>query len=75
MHRSELIEWIVTIASILAWWPRIFAGYDPTWYHLVIYYLVPAALLVIFFRRFARMKAGLQYSEDSVKQQPPGPRP
>jgi hypothetical protein len=73
MHRSELIEWIISIACILLWWPRIFSGYDPVWYHLVIYYLVPLTLLVIFFRRYGRMKAGLKYSEDSLKNLPPGP--
>lgn len=74
MHRSELIEWIIIIACILAWWPRIFWGLDATWYHLLTYYFVPGVLLVIFFRRFARMKAGFKYSEDVVKNQPPGPR-
>jgi len=74
MHRSELIEWIIIIACIVGWWPRIFWGYNPGWYHLLVYYLVPATLVVISLRRFARMRAGLQYSEDALKHQPPGPR-
>lgn len=74
MNRTELIEWIVMIASVVLWWPRIFMGYDPLWYHLLIYVGVPVALVVIFFRRFARMKAGLKFSEDSLKNMPPGPR-
>lgn len=75
MHRSELIEWIIIIAGIVAWWPRIFWGYDPGWYHALIYYIFPLALIVIFFRRFARVRAGLKYSEDVAKtQQPPQPR-
>jgi len=74
MHRTELIEWIIIIASIVLWWPRIFMGYDAVWYHLLIYYAVPVALLVICFRRYGRMKAGLKFSEDSLKGQPPGPR-
>ena len=74
MHRTELIEWIIILASIVLWWPRIFLGYDPLWYHLLLYVGVPVTLLVIFFRRLARVRAGLKYSEESLKNQPPGPR-
>lgn len=76
MHRTELIEWIITILCIILWWPRIFWGYDAQWYHVLIYYVVPIVLLVIFFRRLARVRAGLKYSEETVKHQqtPPGPR-
>jgi hypothetical protein len=74
MERSELIEWIVIILCIVLWWPLIF-GFHPVWYRLFLYIGESTALLIILLRRFARMKAGLKFSEDSLKTMPPGPRP
>jgi hypothetical protein len=69
MARDELVEWIIIILSVVLWWPRLFLGYDPLWYHVTIYYLVPIALVAIFVRRYRRMKAGLEYSEKVVQSQ------
>jgi len=74
MERDELIEWIVIIACIVLWWPLIF-GFRPPWYLPALCIGETAALLVIFFRRLARVRAGLKYSEDVMKNQPPGPHP
>lgn len=63
MQRTELIEWIVMIGVIVAWWPRVFMGYDPLWYHVLVYYVTPLALIVIFVRRYRRMEKGLEYSQ------------
>ena len=69
MEKSELIEWIVIIACVVSWWPRIFLGYDPLWYHVLIYYAAPVALVAILVRRIRRMRAGLEYSEKAVQSQ------
>jgi len=77
MQRAELWEWIILILCIILWWPRIFWGFDALLYHILIYYLVPVALLIIFIRRYVRMKEGLKYSEEAARKQPlpPGPPP
>lgn len=75
MSRDEIIEWAVIILSVVLWWPRLFLNYDPLWYHLLIYYAVPVALIVIFVRRYRRMKAGLEYSEKVVQSQRYGQSP
>ncbi|NLO04876.1 MAG: hypothetical protein GX131_03495 [candidate division WS1 bacterium] len=69
MERNELIEWLLIIASIIAWWPRIFLGYDPLWYHVLIYYVTPLLLVVILFRRYRRMQEGFEYSRKIVDAQ------
>jgi len=69
MERNELIEWIVIILCVIAWWPLIFWNFNPLWYHLLIYYGAPLALVLIFIRRHRRMKAGLEYSEQVAKSQ------
>jgi uncharacterized protein (DUF983 family) len=81
MDRTELIEWIIIIVSILAWWPYILIrggmvawGY-PLWYHVLIHYVVPLILVLIFVRRYRRMKAGLDYSQQVVDTQRPGQPP
>jgi hypothetical protein len=72
MARDELIEWIIMILCVLLWFPRIFFGFNPLWYHLLIYYVEPVALVVIFVRRYRRMKAGFEYSEKVARSQIPG---
>jgi hypothetical protein len=67
MSRRELIEWIVMLVIVVAWWPRIFMGYDPLWYHILIYYVSPVVLVVIFINRYRNMQAGFQYSEDMMQ--------
>lgn len=72
MERNELIEWIVMILCVIAWWPLIFLNFNPLWYHLLLYYGTPIVLVIIFIRRHRRMKAGLAYSEQVAKSQIPG---
>lgn len=63
MERRELVEWIVIIAIIVAWWPRIFLGFDAAWYYALIYYVSPVVLILIFVGRYRKMQAGLEYSQ------------
>lgn len=74
MERNELIEWIIIIGCVVLWWPRLL-GFNPTWYHIVLYYVEPVVLLVILARRFRRMRQGLDYSEQTMKSQIPGRPP
>ncbi len=69
MERGELIEWVLIIAVIMAWWPRIFLGFDPPWYHALIFYVSPLVLAVILVRRYRRMQAGFEYSRKIVDAQ------
>ncbi len=69
MSRRELIEWIAILVIIVAWWPRIFLGYDPLWYHALVYWVSPVILFVIFLHRFRRMQAGFEHSEQMIKEQ------
>lgn len=69
MHRSELIEWIVIMLCVVLFWPILFWS-APEWYRLGYYLFAVVSMLIIFFRRFARMRAGLKYSEDSSKNLP-----
>lgn len=75
MSRKELIEWIVILVIIVAWWPRIFLNYDPLWYHILIYYVSPVVLFLIFLNRHRKMQAGFDYSEAMIEGQGGGPEP
>ncbi|MGC9320013.1 MAG: hypothetical protein ACP5KN_18420 [Armatimonadota bacterium] len=69
MDRGELIEWIIILAIIVAWWPHLFLGYDVGWYHALIYYISPIVLAVILVRRYRRMQEGFEYSRKIVDAQ------
>ena len=69
MSRTALVEWIAIIGIIVAWWPRIFLGYDPLWYHILIYYFSLPILAIILVRRFRANEAGFRVSEDMLKAQ------
>jgi len=69
VERNELVEWIVIVLVIVAWWPRIFFGYDPLWYHLLIYYISPIVLVVILVVRYRRVREGFEYSEQVIRAQ------
>jgi len=66
MERKELVEWIVILAIIVAWWPHVFLHFDQLWYHVLIYYVSPLALVYIFVRRLRRMQEGFEYSQKVV---------
>lgn len=69
MQRNELIEWIVIIVTILAWWPNLFLGYSHPVYDVVIYAAVPIVLVVILIRRYRRMQEGFELSRRIVDAQ------
>ncbi len=69
MSRAEVIEWIVMIGIVVAWWPRIFFNYDPLWYHILIYYVSVPVLIIILIRRFRANEAGFRVSEEMMKAQ------
>ncbi|MGD9495096.1 MAG: hypothetical protein AB7Y46_02175 [Armatimonadota bacterium] len=69
MERRELIEWVVIIAGILAWWPRIFMGYDAGWYNALIYAVYPIVLIAILVTRWRRVHEGFEYSRKIVDAQ------
>ena len=69
MDRQEIVEWALIILVILAWWPRIFLGYDPTWYHVLTHYVSPIVLAIILVRRYRRVQAGFEYSRKIVDAQ------
>ena len=71
MSRRELVEWFLILLIIIGWWPRIFLGYDPLWYHILIYYVAPLVLVVVLLRRFRAMQEGFEYSERMMKGQRP----
>ena len=69
MERNELIEWIVMLLVIVAWWPKIFLNYDPGWYHVLIYLVTPLTLMVIFAVRYRRVREGFEYSKKIIDAQ------
>ncbi len=62
------------IAFVIAWWPRIL-GYDPLWYHIIIYYVCPIVLIFITIRRMKANREGFKMSEDMIDAQLRGRRP
>ncbi|MBD3293107.1 MAG: hypothetical protein GF393_09295 [Armatimonadia bacterium] len=69
MRRDELIEQIIMIAVLVGFLYHIFTGYDPRWFHVLLYYVSPVALAVIFVRRYRRMQEGFEYSRKIVDAQ------
>ncbi len=63
MPRAELIEWIVMLAIIVAWWPMVFLGWGPVYYRFPLYVASLIALAIIFIRRLRRTREGLAESE------------
>ncbi len=69
MERNELIEWIVMLLVIVAWWPKIFFNYDPGWYQVLIYLVTPLTLMAIFAIRYRRVREGFEYSKGIIDAQ------
>jgi len=69
MERNEIIEQAVMIAIIVAWLVRIFTGYDAPWFHVLIYYAAPVALVWILVVRWRRVHEGFEYSRKIVDAQ------
>ena len=63
MPRTELIEWIVMLAIIVAVWPIVFLGWGPAYYKYPLYAVSFIALAIIFIRRLRRTRDGLAESE------------
>ena len=64
--REELWEWIVMIAIIISWWPRLFLGWSNPAYLVLIYVVDPVILIVIFRRRLKRMNEGFDHSKSII---------
>ncbi len=69
MERNELLEWIVMILAIVAWWPKIFFGFDAAWYMALIYGVTPLVLVAILIVRHRRMQEGFAYSKEVIDAQ------
>lgn len=69
MRKDELIEQIIMIAVLVGFLVHIFTGFDPPWFHALLYYVSPVALAVILVRRYRRMQEGFDYSRKIVDAQ------
>ncbi|MGI5817970.1 MAG: hypothetical protein ACOX9R_07710 [Armatimonadota bacterium] len=69
MRRDELVEQIFMIAVLVGFLVHIFTGYDPPWFHALLYYVSPIGLAVIFVRRYRRMQQGFEISRKIVDAQ------
>ena len=62
MSRDELIEALVMIGIIIAFWPMLLLGAIPPTARYLFYGMAGVLVLIIFIRRLARVRAGLRYS-------------
>jgi len=69
MERKEIVEQSAMIAIIVAWLVRIFTGYDALWFHVLIYWVAPVALVVILVVRWRRVHEGFEFSRKIVDEQ------
>jgi len=69
MRRDELVEQIIMIAVLVGFLYHVFTGYDPPWFHALLYYVSPIALAVILVRRYRRMQEGFEFSRKIVDAQ------
>ncbi len=69
MRKDELVEQAIMIAVLVGFLVHIFTGYDPSWFHALLYYVSPIALTVILVRRYRRMQEGFEYSRKIVDAQ------
>ena len=69
MRTDELVEQMIMIAILVGFLVHIFTGYHPEWLRILLYYVSPLVLLVIFYRRYKRMQEGFEYSRKVVDAQ------
>ncbi len=69
MRTDELVEQIVMIAILVGFLVHMFTGYSPDWLRILLYYVSPVALVVIFYRRYRRMQEGFEFSRKMVDSQ------
>ncbi|MFW6156575.1 MAG: hypothetical protein ACOC7J_04590 [Armatimonadota bacterium] len=69
MRKDELVEQFIMIAVLVGFLVHIFTGYDPRWFHALLYYVSPIVLAVILVRRYRRMQEGFDYSRKIVDAQ------
>ena len=62
MPRDELIEAIVMIAIIIAFWPMLLLEAIPPRVRYLFYGVAGVLVVIIFIRRLGRIRAGLKYS-------------
>jgi hypothetical protein len=78
MSAGELVEGLVMIAVIVAWWPLIFLGWQAPAYRLALYLGSAILLAIILVRRVLRLEQGFRESGQKVDEQYReryGPRP
>ena len=78
MSREELIEAIIMIGIIVAFWPMLLLEAIPPRIRYVFYGVAGVLVLIIFIRRLGRIRAGLKYSRqmrDLQEQAQTGDRP
>jgi hypothetical protein len=76
--RGELVEALVIIIVIIAWWPLIFLNFHAIVYRVALYVGSFVALGIILYRRWHRLDEGFRHSQKIVDQQHLlryGPRP
>ena len=64
MPRDELIEAIVMIAILVAFWPVMLCAWIPPTARYLFYGMAGVLVLIIFLRRLGRIRAGLKYSRN-----------
>ncbi len=64
MSREELIEAIIMIGIIVAFWPMLLLEAIPTGVRHLFYAMAGVVVVIIFIRRLGRIRAGLKYSRE-----------
>ncbi len=62
MSREELIEAIIMIGIIVAFWPMLLLAAIPPGIRHLFYAMAGVVVVIIFIRRLGRVRAGLKYS-------------
>ncbi len=62
MSREELIEALIMIGIIVAFWPMLLLEAIPPRIRYLFYGVAGVVVLIIFIRRLGRIRAGLKYS-------------
>ncbi len=72
MSREELIEAIIMIGIIVAFWPMLLLEAIPLHVRYLFYGVAGVLVVIIFIRRLARVRAGLKYSRQmrDLQEQP-----
>ena len=64
MSREELIEALIMIGIIVAFWPMLLLEAIPPHVRYLFYGVAGVLVVIIFIRRLGRIRAGLKYSRN-----------